>query len=50
MMHQTKGWKAAVKEATIPTTKWEEELAHGLKVGMPGASSIEDRTIPTFSR
>ena len=23
MMHQTKGWKAAVKEATIPTTKYE---------------------------
>eukprot|EP00873_Tetraselmis_striata_P001985 jgi/Tetstr1/422249/TSEL_013101.t1 len=50
MMHQTKGWKAAVKEATIPTTKWEEELAHGLKMGMPAASSINDRTIPTFSR
>eukprot|EP00192_Tetraselmis_astigmatica_P025298 CAMPEP_0117672398 /NCGR_PEP_ID=MMETSP0804-20121206/13883_1 /TAXON_ID=1074897 /ORGANISM="Tetraselmis astigmatica, Strain CCMP880" /LENGTH=374 /DNA_ID=CAMNT_0005480997 /DNA_START=791 /DNA_END=1915 /DNA_ORIENTATION=+ len=50
MMHQTKGWKAALKEATIPTTRYEEELAHNLKVGMPGASSIEDRTIPTFSR
>lgn len=27
-----------------------EEIEHGLKMGLPGASSIEDRTIPTFSR
>lgn len=46
----TKGWKAAVKEAEIPTTKYEEELKRGLEYGLPGASSIEDRTIPTFSR
>jgi agmatinase len=46
----TKGWKAAVKEASIPTTKHDEEVKRGLKIGLPGASSIEDKTIPTFSR
>jgi agmatinase len=37
-------------EATIPTTKWEEEVARGLELGLPGADSIVDRRIPTFSR
>ena len=27
-----------------------EEIEHGLKMGLPAASSIEDRTISTFSR
>jgi hypothetical protein len=27
-----------------------QEIAHNLKMGLPGASSIEDKTIPTFSR
>jgi len=49
-MKDTDGWKAALAEAKIPTTKWEEELARGLEFGLPGASSIEDKTIPTFSR
>jgi len=46
----TKGWKAALKESTIPTTKFDHEIAQGLLHGLPGASSITDRTIPTFSR
>mmetsp|Transcript_20159 Transcript_20159/g.47185 ORF Transcript_20159/g.47185 Transcript_20159/m.47185 type:complete len:192 (-) Transcript_20159:2057-2632(-) len=46
----TKGWKAALKEATIPTTKFDQEIAEGLELGLPGASSIDDKTIPTFSR
>jgi agmatinase len=37
-------------EATIPTSKWEEEVARGLELGLPGADSIKDRRIPTFSR
>ena len=37
-------------EATIPTSKWEEEVARGLELGLPGADSIVDRRIPTFSR
>jgi len=46
----TRGWKAAVKEAKLPTTVHDAEVARGLEIGLPGASSIEDKTIPTFSR
>ena len=46
----TRGWKAALKESTIPTTKFDHEIAQGLIHGLPGASSITDKTIPTFSR
>lgn len=28
----------------------QEEIEHNLKMGLPGASSIVDKTIPTFSR
>ena len=38
------------QEASIPTTRHDEEVKRGLEIGLPGASSIEDRTIPTFSR
>jgi agmatinase len=37
-------------EATIPTSKWEEEVARALELGLSGADSIVDRRIPTFSR
>ena len=46
----TEGWKAAHKEADVPTTRWDQEVQEGLEKGLPGASSIEDRTIPTFCR
>jgi agmatinase len=39
-----------LQEATIPTTHAEAEIARGLALGLPGASSINDKTIPTFSR
>lgn len=38
------------QEAEIPRVRMNEEIAHNLKMGLPGASSIEDKTIPTFSR
>ncbi|CAM9153080.1 unnamed protein product [Phaeothamnion confervicola] len=38
------------KGLELPRKAWDAEIAHGLKNGLPGASSIEDRTIPTFSR
>jgi agmatinase len=41
---------AVEAEATMPTTKFEEELARGLELGLQGADSIVDRNIPTFSR
>eukprot|EP00953_Heterococcus_sp_UTEX-ZZ885_P031223 16407-Heterococcus_DN1.PRE.1 len=46
----TRGWKAAHAEADLPTTAHDAEVARGLVYGLPGASSIEDRNIPTFSR
>ena len=41
---------AVEAEAQLPTTKWEEEVARGLELGLQGADSIVDRRIPTFSR
>jgi agmatinase len=38
------------QEAEIPRTKFDHEVAEGLRLGLPGASSIVDKTIPTFSR
>ncbi len=46
----TMGWNAALKEAEIPLTKFNQETEEGLRLGLPGASSIDDKTIPTFSR
>jgi len=40
----------SVQEATLPTSKHDADVERGLKIGLPGASSIKDRTIPTFSR
>ena len=43
--------KAAVEaEAGLPTSAWEREVRRGLELGLPGADSIVDKTIPTFSR
>jgi len=41
---------AVEAEALLPTTKHEEEIARGLELCLPGADSIKDRRIPTFSR
>ncbi len=41
---------AVAAEARLPTTRWEEEVARGLELGLPAADSIVDRRIPTFSR
>ncbi len=41
---------AVAAEAALPTTGWEREVARGLELGLPGADSIVDQTIPTFSR
>jgi agmatinase len=52
-VHENYGPEAAFAvraEAGLPTTKWEEEIARGLEMGLQGADSIVDRRIPTFSR
>jgi len=41
---------AVAAEEQLPTTKWEAEVARGLELGLPGADSIIDKRIPTFSR
>src|SRR5262245_65711364 len=41
---------AVAAEAAMPTTKWDEEVARGLELGLPGADSLVDKRIPTFSR
>ena len=38
------------KEKLIPLDRWHAEQARGLKLGLPGADSLDDKTIPTFSR
>ena len=47
---KTQGWRAAHKEAEIPETAWQQEQAWALENGLQGADSLEDKTIPTFSR
>ena len=49
-MMDMKGWKAAVKEASLPTTRHDAEVKRNLEIGLQGSSSLEDKTIPTFSR
>ncbi len=48
--HGPQARRALEVEATIPTAKWEEEVARALELGLAGADSIVDRRIPTFSR
>lgn len=47
---QMRGWKAALKEGELPTEAWTEERKWALRVGLTGADSLEDRSIPTFAR
>jgi agmatinase len=47
---QLKGWQSALKEGELPEDRWQEERAWALRLGLPGADSIEDRNIPTFAR
>jgi len=44
------GWKAMHHEAKLPETAWNKEVERGLKLGLQGADSIEDKSIPTFAR
>ncbi|MDX6429281.1 MAG: agmatinase, partial [Streptosporangiaceae bacterium] len=41
---------AVAAERVLPTTRHQEEIARGLELGLQGADSIVDRSIPTFSR
>ncbi|HYR63667.1 MAG TPA: agmatinase family protein [Actinomycetota bacterium] len=48
--HGPEARRALEREALIPHTRHEQEIARGLEMGLQGADSIVDRTIPTFSR
>ncbi|ORE95507.1 SpeB, Arginase/agmatinase/formimionoglutamate hydrolase, arginase family protein [Stappia sp. 22II-S9-Z10] len=47
---ETRGWKALEKEDALPGTAWAAEQKWALEMGLPGAPSLTDRTIPTFAR
>ena len=47
---QRHGWRAVHKEAEIGEAQWQEEQRWALEMGLSGAESLTDRTIPTFSR
>lgn len=47
---QLQGWKAMHLEADLPQAAWKAEEERCLNLGLPGADSIEDKTIPTFAR
>jgi agmatinase len=47
---QRHGWRAVHQEAEIGEAKWQAEQRWALEMGLAGAESLTDRTIPTFSR
>ncbi|MEP4431158.1 MAG: agmatinase, partial [Hyphomicrobiales bacterium] len=47
---QMRGWKAAEKEATLPSAAWEKEKQWALRMGLTGSDCLEDKSIPTFAR
>jgi agmatinase len=46
----SQGWKALEAEGKLPEQGWRKEQKWALDMGLPGAESLTDRTIPTFSR
>lgn len=44
------GWKSMQAEKDLPGGGWEEERKWALRMGLTGADSIEDKSIPTFAR
>jgi agmatinase len=47
---ETRGWKAVEAEEKLPLDAWRKEQQWALDMGLPGAESITDKTIPTFAR
>ena len=48
--HGPEARRALEREAAMPTTALQRERERALALGLPGADSIVDKTIPTFSR
>ena len=49
-LDELQGWKSLKDEENIPKERLNEEKSWALKMGLTGADSLEDRSIPTFSR
>lgn len=47
---QLRGWKAVEAEAKLPQGGWKRERAWALRMGLTGADSLDDKSIPTFAR
>ena len=48
--YQSEAQRALEKERQLPQTGWQQEIEQSLEYGLPAAPSINDRTLPTFSR
>src|SRR5262245_25687192 len=46
----TEGWKSLEAEGRLPKQAWRKEQKWALDLGLPGAESLVDKTIPTFAR
>ena len=46
----TQGWKALEAEGKLSEQGWRKEQQWALDMGLPGADSLTDRSIPTFAR
>src|SRR5258708_21320104 len=46
----TQGWKADEAEGRLSEAGWRREQQWALDMGLPGAESLTDKTIPTFAR
>ena len=44
------GWRAVHREAALSKSAWQAEQERAVRMGLPGAESIEDRSISTFAR
>ncbi len=44
------GWQSMKAEEKISTDRWDEERHWALRMGLSGADSIDDKSIPTFAR
>lgn len=47
---ETRGWKALEAEGKLSIDGWRREQQWALDMGLPGAESLTDKTIPTFAR
>jgi agmatinase len=47
---ETQGWRALDAESKLSDEKYSKEMRWALDMGLPGAESLTDRSIPTFSR